>query len=250
LLRPANPVTDAASFRPDTSFGVAPGSYISIFGTALADATQVEPTASLPYALSTVSVSFDAGNGDGTYLSVPGRIHFVTPGQVNVQVPWEFQGRPSVQVKVSVGVIPTSVYTLKLANYSPGVVEYSDGGTRIAATIDVDPAAPSAAYIVSQRTPARRGHALELFLNGLGPVSNRPASGEPSPSSPIAQTNETPRVTIGGVPAPVSFAGLAPGIVGLYQVNVTVPENVSPGLVPVVISIGSVDSAPSSLPVQ
>jgi uncharacterized protein (TIGR03437 family) len=50
-------------------------------------------------------------------------------------------------------------------------------------------------------------------------------------------------VTIGGVPAPVSFAGLAPGFVGLYQVNVQVPQGVAAGdAVPVVLSTGAIVS--------
>ena len=47
-------------------------------------------------ALASAAVSFDADGG----LSVPGRIHFVSPGQINVQVPWELQGKGSVRIKI------------------------------------------------------------------------------------------------------------------------------------------------------
>src|ERR1039458_1490962 len=80
----ANSVMDAASFHTD--YGLAPGSYVTIKGTNLSDTTQVYSTPYLPVALSTVSVSFDGGG-----LSLPGHLHFVSPGQINVQVPWEFQ---------------------------------------------------------------------------------------------------------------------------------------------------------------
>ena len=96
----ANRVVDAAGF--EVGSGLAPGSYITIFGTALADATQVESTTSLPVALSDVSVSFDGGG-----LSLPGHIHFVSPGQINVQIPWEFQGQSSVAMKVTVSFLPS-----------------------------------------------------------------------------------------------------------------------------------------------
>lgn len=57
-------------------------------------------------------------------------------------------------------------------------------------------------------------------------------------------------VTIGGVAAPVTFSGLAPGFSGLYQVNVTVPQNALTGVQPVVIMAGGVASNASRLPVE
>ena len=59
---------------------------------------------SLPVALSDASVSFDGGG-----LSLPGHIHFVSPGQINVQIPWEFQGQTSVAMKVTVSALPSTL---------------------------------------------------------------------------------------------------------------------------------------------
>jgi minor extracellular serine protease Vpr len=224
----SNRVVDAASFQ--VGQGLAPGSYITIFGTALADATQVESTTSLPVALSDVSVSFDGGG-----LSLPGHIHFVSPGQINVQIPWEFQGQSSVAMKVTISFLPSNVYTVPLAPASPGVF----------AIVNV-----TSGLVVTGNTPVKRGDALVIYANGLGAVSNQPASGEPSPAQPLASTRATPVVTIGGSTAPLIFSGLTPGSVGLYQVNVTVPSGAPAGNQPLVITVNGISSKATSVLVQ
>ena len=90
-------ITNAASGQAATATtGFAPGSYISIFGTALSDTLKVFSTPYLPISLAGVSVSFDS---DANKISVPGRIHFVSAQQVNVQIPWEVQGLTTVSMK-------------------------------------------------------------------------------------------------------------------------------------------------------
>ncbi|MGH8246429.1 MAG: hypothetical protein ACREUU_08350, partial [Gammaproteobacteria bacterium] len=78
---------------------------------------------------------------------------------------------------------------------------------------------------------------------GLGRVSHAPASGTAASTSPLSTTAMLPLVTIGGLPATVSFSGLAPGFVALYQVNAQLPANAEAGdAAPVVLSIGGVAS--------
>jgi uncharacterized protein (TIGR03437 family) len=90
-----------------------------------------------------------------------------------------------------------------------------------------------------------------LYVNGLGPVDNTPATGDPAPSAPnLSRTLSLPGVMIGGKNAPVQFSGLAPGFSGLYQVNVTVPQNAGTGMQPVVVTINGLSSNTVSLPVQ
>ena len=61
-------------------------------------------------------------------------------------------------------------------------------------------------------------------------------SGNPAPSNPLANVSNAAQVTIDGQTAPISFAGLTPGGVGLYQINFTVPANARAGSLPVVIT--------------
>ena len=183
----ANGIVDATSFA--VGQGLAPGSYISIFGSDLSDAPfQIESTPFLPVSLSDVSVSFDA---DG--VSQPGHLHFVSPGQVNVQIPWEFQGKTSMKVKVTISGLQGPVVTVPLATYSPGFFEISG----LAAAEDINFA------VINHSHPAKRGEVVQLFVNGLGPVTNTPPSGEPSSATPLSTTVVEPSVTVGGKAATV-----------------------------------------------
>lgn len=233
-------VVNAASGTVDR--GLAPGSYASIFGSGMSDAAKALSTSSLPLSMAGVSVSFDASG-----VSVPGRLSYVSDGQVNAQIPWELRDKSSVQMKVTVWDIPSALYTLQLNTYSPAIFEYTDPGAsgQLAASLDANYA------LITPANPARRGQPIQLYANGLGPVDPQPASGEPSPGAePLSRTTTNPTVTIGGRPAQVLFSGLAPFFVGLYQLNVTVPADAPTGVQPVVISVGGVSSKPVNIPVQ
>lgn len=236
-------VVDAASYT--IGAGLAPGSYATIAGRGLSEALSIASTAELPLSLASVSVSFDA---PAARLSVPGRLPFVSERQINVQIPWEFEGLNSVLMKVSIGPEvddSSAVYELKLTKYSPALFEYDDtaSGRRLAAAQDLKYATLSVA------NPASRNQAIQLYANGLGPVTNRPASGSPAQVDPLARTGDV-TVKIGDRPAEVLFSGLAPGNVGLYQINVTVPADAPTGLQPVVVTIGGVSSKAVTLAVQ
>jgi uncharacterized protein (TIGR03437 family) len=228
--------SNAASANPGTA--VAPGSYISIFGSALSDATDSSSTARLPMAIDFVIVSFDVPSAG---ISVPGHLTYVSPSQVNVQVPWELAGQPSAQVKVAVNYTNGNVITLPLADFAPAFFEVSAGAV---AALDGNYKA------IGASNPAVRGQSIALYVNGLGPVTNTPASGDPASSTSLSQTTSTPTVTIGGATAPVSFSGLAPGFAGLYQINVTVPSTIGAGNQSLVVSIGGQTSKASGITVR
>jgi uncharacterized protein (TIGR03437 family) len=234
-------VVNAAS--GEVGSGLAPGSYISIFGAALAEATNVYKTTYLPLSLSNISVGFDI---PGRNLSYPARIHFISPAQINVQIPWELAGQATALLKVSVGEFSTERYQVTVNDFSPAAFEFTDPGSGrlLAAALDQN------FGVVTVANPVRRGQVVQLFANGMGPVVNPPASGEPASTQTLSSCRANPEVTIGGVNAPVQFCGLAPGFVGLYQVNVTVPNGAATGLQPVVMRSGGVTSKTATLPVQ
>jgi uncharacterized protein (TIGR03437 family) len=225
--------------------GLAPGSYISIYGSDLSDTTRVFNSPYLPLALAQVSVSFDAPSRS---ISVPGRLHFVNPNQVNVQIPWELAGLTSAQMKVSFSNLSSVLYTVPLNDYSPACFEYTEAGTNrlLAAALDEN------YQLVTSSNAVARGRVVQLYVNGLGPVDDatRPASGEPAPAQPLVWTKVKPTVTIGGKPASVSFNGLAPYNVGLYQLNVIVPADSEVGVQPVVITVNGISSKAANLPVR
>ena len=232
----AGGVVDAGSFKTP----IAPGSYISIFGNSLSEYTDQVTYApyTLPLAMDGVTVSFDVPSAK---LSLPGYLTYVSPGQVNVQVPWELQGQTSAQVKVTLyGYSYGNVVTVPLADTAPAFLENSG----VAVGLDQNYA------VVTTANPVKRGQLVQLYMNGLGPVNDGPASGELASATKLATTKGTPTVNIGGQPATVQFSGLAPGFSGLYQVNAIVPAGISAGTVPISLTINGATTKASTLPVN
>ena len=237
----ASGVVNAASGREES--GLSAGSYISIFGTSLSESLRVATTSSLPLSLANVSVGFDVPE---RMVSYPGRIHFVSAGQINVQVPWELQGLSQVSMKVSFGDYSSSIYTVKLNDYSPAMFEYAEAssGRTLAAALD------GGFKLIGSSNPVARGGVAQVYANAIGPVDNTPASGEPTPSERLSQCRVLPTVTIGGRNAKVLFCGLAPFNVGLYQLNVEIPSDAPTGAQPIVITSSGVSSKSSLLPIN
>jgi uncharacterized protein (TIGR03437 family) len=241
----AGVVNAASSTSP-----IAPGSYVSIYGANLVDTDYLinpigdGPTLTtandLPLVIDGTTVSFDVPSAG---ISVPGYLTFVGPGQINVQVPWELAGQSSVQMKVTVddAYLYGNVVTVPVAQYTPS---FFVGAGTIAAQDAI-----TGAQILAG-SPAHVGEILALYANGLGPVTNAPASGAPAPGGAnLASTTTQPVVMIGGQQAQVGFSGLAPGFPGLYQINATVPAGLT-GSQNVTVSIGGQTSPVVVLPVQ
>ncbi len=138
---------------------------------------------------------------------------------------------------------PVTSEFLAVAAAAPGVFTTDASGKGQAVAQNQDYSLNGAAR------PAARGGVLILYANGQGgqfiDSSNGqpldpPGSGDAPPfEGRLFVTWETPAVTIGGVPARVEFSGLTPGLVGLWQINLRVPDNATVGnAVPLVVSLG------------
>ncbi len=210
---------------------VTPGSLFAIGGSNLANTTASASTLPLPTTLGGTQVLI---NG------VAAPLIFVSPSQVNGQIPWETPAGRTVSVQVIVNGVVSNTVSVSSAAFSPALfsLAFGQGAILIAGTGSV--AAPAGAFVGSR--PVEIGESISIFAEGLGPVNDQPQNGA-APVGTSSTTLTTPEVTIGGVSAPVSFSGLAPGAAGLYQINARVPSNVFGGsAVPVVVTIGGASS--------
>jgi uncharacterized protein (TIGR03437 family) len=256
------PTVSSVSEAAVGSTNIAAGSYISIYGTNLANPLNVgnntfyggDAPGFLPYPMSLdgVTVSFDVpGAYDGNpahYSGYPAYFTFVSQAgaQLNVQIPWELQGANSALVKVTVdGIVDSNVLTIPLAAYAPQLFQ-SCGG--YACAIDATTYAANSTPI-SASNPAHAGDAVQLYGNGLGPVNNQPASGAAWSSGAYPSTKSPCTVTVGGLNAPVAYCGLS-GYPAEYQINITVPSGLAAGSQPVILTTGGVSSKPANLPIR
>ena len=146
-------------------------------------------------------------------------------------MPYELAGQTTATIAVSTSAGVVEVTGVPIAPQSPAIFLLDAAGDAAALHLD--------GTVVSTTSPASAGEALEIFATGLGPVSNTPADGTAPPSGTLAVDQLITAVTIGGVNAQVLFAGLAPGFVGLYQLNVVVPSGLPAGPATITISEGS-----------
>ncbi len=237
----AGGVVSNASF--DSSMPVAPGSLVSIFGSGLSGSVFKASSTPLPITLGTTSLTLD---GTGVPL-----IH-VLPLQVDAQIPWEAAGQTQAQLQIVTDDLAGKAITVPLAAFAPAIYRMNaagQGAIIIANTKTL--AAPAGGEFNGQ--PARRGiDYISIFATGLGPITNQPATGAPASTMVLSHTLNPVTVEIGGATAgKVSFAGLAPGFVGLYQVNALVPAEAPAGdAVLVSIAVGGIVSNVATMAVE
>jgi len=238
-LTPADPVVtsggvaNAASFQPQIS----PGALASVFGTGLSNATYMS---GLPYPTSLGASSL---GGSGVSVSVNGKaapVFFVSPTQINFQVPWETAiGTASVTVSVAGGV--SNAVSVPVVSAGPGL--FLSGRSAVVQN--------AADYSLNgPGRPAAAGSTIIAYLTGSGPVSPAADDGLAAPLTSLVYATASHSAAIGSAAATVSFAGLAPGWAGLVQVNVAVPAGLATGTYPLTVTIDGQTSNAGDISVQ
>jgi uncharacterized protein (TIGR03437 family) len=183
-------------------------------------------------------------------------LFFVSPLQINFQVPWQLLSLSTATLTVTTAGGTSPSITVNLSAAGPGIFTVNttnsatQGAIQIAnTTIFV---APVGAIPGVTSRPATTSDVLTIYCSGLGAVGNTPTSGAVAGSgATLANVVAPVTVTIGGQSAPVLFAGLSPGFVGLYQVNVQFPTGVKSGnAVPVIVSTANLNSNAATIAVQ
>jgi uncharacterized protein (TIGR03437 family) len=227
-------VVDAASFQPNRP--VSPGSYISIFGTAFVPALAVAASTPFPNTLNGASV---------TIGGVPAPLYFVSGSQINAIVPYSLPVNTVQQLVVQSSIFAPTAVPVAISAANPAVFTVNQSGSGQGTILNADYSLNGPA------NPAVRGSVISIYCIGLGLTDPAIVAGTVSSAVPLIYVSNGVGVTVGGVPAATSFAGLAPGLVGLYQVNITVPLDAPVGgQINVVLTVQGQTSPPVTMAVK
>jgi len=223
LLFPGG-IVDAAAYQGGV---LAPGSIVTAFGSNIAGAAANATGDSLPVSLSGASL-FIAGQ--------PVPLFYAGNGQVNAQLPYNLipttgflrnaqavlfnQSSSSVPQTIMIGFARPAIFTADSSGKGQGAVLSNP-----------------AHQLVDKTSPAKAGDVVSVYCTGLGRTyPPPPAAGTKTPMTPVYTADIAVTATVGGNAANVQFAGLAPGFVGLYQVNIQIPPVQAGDAVPLVIT--------------
>jgi endo-1,4-beta-xylanase len=228
-------VTNAASFAAGF---VAPGEIATLFGNNLTSATGINLTSSLPLPTEFLDVAVHV-NGSPVPLFAIDNVN--GQQQINFQVPWEVANQTTATIEVLRSGVVSQSATVPVVAAQPGIINYSSGGNNFGVILHAN------YQLADIGHPVQAGETVLIYCTGLGVVHSPPADGAAASGQ---TTIATPVVTIGGISGAVPFSGLAPGFVGLNQVNVVIPQGVPSGNQPVVLKMGSAASPPVLIPVE
>jgi endo-1,4-beta-xylanase len=203
VIFPGGIVIHASASAP-----VSPGTLADIYGTNLAAAPATTPGLPLGVLLGSVQVTVN-----GTLAP----LYYVSPGQVDFQIPYSVAPGPAL-VQVTSNGAPGLSAGITVQQAAPSILTWTDSAGNVRAI------AQNQDYSLNTSTNcAAQGSYVTVYMMGSGPLNNPIASGAAALSNPLSQETLTTTATVGNVSALVPFAGMAPTFVGLMQVNLQVP---------------------------
>jgi uncharacterized protein (TIGR03437 family) len=203
-------VLNAASFAPP-GYPISPGGVMTLFGSGF---PATAATASAPPFGNTL------GGVSVTVNGTPAPVYSVMSTQISAIVPFAVTGSAATIVVIVNGTKSNAV-TVPLAPTSPGIFSFPANGIGSAAALHSDYS------LVSATNPAKQGEIISMYLTGLGATNPKVQDGAAAPgSAPLAVITGGIAIYVGGVQVPpnqIYYAGLAPTLAGLYQVNFKIP---------------------------
>jgi len=219
-------------FHPQVGAGLGPGNIVQIYGSGLASAIGIPAVLPLPTIVNGTSVIIGG-------LAAP--LFYVSPAQINAQIPFELTAGSQYQVIVSANGALTTPQPIQLTPAVPAILQFNSGAV-VAQHPD--------GTLISSTSPAAPGEYVTIYLTGLGATDIPVPSGTASPSNPPANVLDTPVLTLNSAQIPLLFAGLTPGLVGLYQIDFQVPQPLADGNYELLISQSGIVSNQTLIPVK
>ena len=222
----AAPLITGAVSAADLKSPVAPGGLMAVLGMNLSGSNIATSEVPLPTVI---------GDSCLTVNGAPTHMLFVSPTQVNAQLPAQASGNVALVMHTPGGV--SNTFFLTVATAAPAVfLTTIDGVSNVPAIVRWNNG-----LVVTATNPVHRGDTLTIYLTGLGAVNPPVSDGSAGSVNPLSTTVITPVVQIGGQDAPVLFSGLVPGMPGAYVLNVSVPNSTPQGLsVPLTITVNDI----------
>ena len=203
-------VLNGASFSPP-GYPISPGGVMTLFGTGFPTTAATAQAPPFPTTLGTVQV---------TVNNMPAPIYSVTSTQISAIVPFAVTGS-TASIVVTVGGTKSNTVVVPLSPTAPGIFSFPANGIGSAAALHANYS------LVSAANPATQGEIISMYLTGLGATTPAVLDGTAAPGkAPFALVNEPISIYVGGVQVPANqiyYAGLAPTLAGLYQVNFKIP---------------------------
>lgn len=227
-----NPGGTVHAFTPQTGQPLAPGTWMAIYGSDLADETLINNAAVFPPTLA------------GTQVIIGGEqapLYFVSTGQINALIPYDLPVGQTYEVIVSNNGALSAPASFTASAITPGVAAYASGYAEAEDAITGN--------LITATSPATPGEYIAIYLLGMGPTSTLVASGQPSPPNELTTTQ--PTLTLNGENiTPILYSGLTPTAVGLYQIDFQIPADAPNGALPLIVTEGGVQAPSVILPVH